>query len=78
MSEGTTGGWRERARALADRGGVAETRAEIVALAEQGLTNQEIADELGWDSRGSVWQHINRYRAERAEAGWLAENGPEI
>ena len=78
MSETAPDGWRERARELHERGGVHERRAEVAALAEQGLTNQEIADTLGLDSRGSVWQHIDWYRDDRDQAEWLAEHGPEL
>lgn len=70
--------WRERARELHERGGVPERRAQIVALAERGLTNAEIADELALDSRGSVWVQIDRYRDERDAAAWLAEHAPDI
>jgi len=70
--------WHERARELYERGGVPERRSEVVALAEQGLTNEEIATKLGLDSRGSVWQRIDRYRTNREESEWLAEYGPEL
>ena len=80
MSEGAAevGGWRERARDLHEHGGVPERRAEVVALAEQGLTNEEIAAKFDLDSRGSVWQRIDRYRTDRDKAAWLAEHGPEL
>jgi hypothetical protein len=78
VSETAPDGWRERARDLHEQGDIPEGRAKIVALAEQGLTNEEIADELDLDSRGSVWIQIDRYRAERDEAEWLAEHGPEL
>ena len=74
----STDDWRERAAELHERGGVPEGRAKTVALAEQGLTNKEITDMVDLDSRGSVWIQIDRYRAERDEAEWLAEHGPEL
>jgi len=70
--------WQERADQLV-RHGVPEQRAKIVALADQGHSHAEIADELGLESRGSVYNQIESYRSEdKPNAEWLAEYGPEV
>lgn len=48
----------------------AERDAEAARLAREGLTYQEIADELGMANRGVAWRAVARCRAEvRKEAG---------
>lgn len=76
--DGTDMDWQERGEQL-ECHGVPKRRARIVALAEQGNSHQEIADELGLSSRGSIYNQIEKYRDEdRPNAEWLAEHGPEV
>lgn len=75
MSE--TAEWRARAEQLVEHGGVPERRAEVVVAIADGLTHTEAAERIGI-ARPDVAKHVRRYRAERDEAEWLAEHGPEI
>jgi DNA-binding CsgD family transcriptional regulator len=76
-SDATIDGWREDAARLHQRGGVSERRAEAAALRERGLSYTEIGEVLGINRAGAA-RHIRRYRAERDQAEWLAEHGPEL
>jgi len=71
--------WEALAEQLHERGGVAETRARVVAMAAAGYSQQDIADSIGYSSSGSISNHIKRYREEdRPQAEWLVEHGPEL
>jgi DNA-binding CsgD family transcriptional regulator len=72
-------GWKQLADQLHERGGVAQRRAQVVALIATGHTQEETKEILGYSSRGSIANHIERYRKEdRPEAEWLLEHGPEV
>jgi transposase-like protein len=59
--------------------GIPERRARIVALlAETEMTYEEIADEMGVASTGSIWNQVSEYRETRENALWLAEHAPEV
>jgi DNA-binding CsgD family transcriptional regulator len=71
--------WKQLADHLHERGGVAQRRAQVVALIATGHTHEETKEILGYSSMGSISNHVERYRAQdRPEAEWLAEHGPEI
>lgn len=78
MSE-TTDSWESLAEQLHEEGGVDKRRAQIVALvATTDMTYQEIADELGTSSKGSVGNQVRAYREDKSAAEWLADNGPDV
>jgi transposase len=70
--------WRERARELSEHGGIPERRAQAVALREQGLSYQAIADRLGLSDRSSIRKQVETYRETRADSEWLVEHGPQL
>ena len=71
--------WRDLAAQIHEQGGVAERRAEAVALIATGHSHEEARDAMGYSSSGSISNHIERYRDEDIpEAEWLLENGPEL
>jgi transposase len=71
--------WKQLADQLHERGGVAQRRAQVVALVATGHTHEETKEMLGYSSVGSISNHIERYRnQDYPEAEWLAEHGPEV
>ena len=71
--------WRELAERLHEHGGVAQRRAEAVALVATGRSHEEAKEAMGTSSTGSISNHIERYRNEDIpEAEWLLEHGPEL
>ena len=71
--------WKRLADQLHERGGVAQRRAQVVALIATGHKQEETKEILGYSSMGSISNHIERYREQdRPEAEWLSEHGPEI
>jgi len=71
--------WKQLAEQLHIRGGIAQRRAQVVALIVTGRTHEETKEILGYSSMGSISNHIERYRnQDRPEAEWLAKHGPRV
>lgn len=75
MTDTETSDWQQRAVELREHD-VPKRRAQVVALREQGLIYQDIADELGLD-RSGISQHLDAYREQLAAAHWLTEHAPD-
>lgn len=71
--------WKQLVEQLPERGGIAQRRAQVVALIATGRIHKETKEILGYSSMGLIPNHIKRYRnQDRPEAKWLAEHGPEV
>jgi len=71
-----TADWEARADELRNQGDLPKRRAEVIALREQGLTHEAIADELEI-SRVTVTDHVGAYRDDVDASRWLLEHAPD-
>lgn len=71
--------WKQLAEQLHECNGIAQRRAQVVALVATGRTHEETKGMLSYSSISSTSNHIGRYRNQSPpEAEWLTKHGPEL